>query len=229
MTINEYNIPTNCGYKTNKPSSREKALTYGIEALSNIELIMLLLGRGQKKMPVQKLAKQVLSILQTSNPDSIQENLLNVFGMGPQKTSTIIAALECGKRFSNNNNIRIISPNDILPLIQIYSLQKQEHFICISLNGAHEVLKVKVISIGTLNRTLIHPREIFADPITDRAAAIILAHNHPSGSIDPSIHDIEATKQILEASTLLGIPLLDHIIITKSSYYSFRESTDLFS
>ena len=184
---------------------------------------MLLLGNGQKKVPVQKLAEKVLNILHTSSSDTIQKNLLSLYGMGPKKTTSIIGALECGKRFICNTEIKIVHPKDILPFIQVYSLQKQEHFICISLNGAHEVIKVKVISIGTLNRALIHPREICADAIIDRAAAIILAHNHPSGSLEPSTHDGEDTEKVLEASRILGIPLLDHIIVTKNSASSFIE------
>ena len=149
--------------------------------------------------------------------------------MGPGKITTILAALELGKRISSKNSKRIKKPMDIIPFIQSYSLRKEEHFICIMLNSAHEILKLKVISKGILNQSLIHPREVFADPITERAAAIILAHNHPSGNVMPSEIDFEATKKVLEASRIIGIHLLDHIIITKTDFFSFREQTDLFS
>ena len=99
MTKTEYRMPVNSGYNSEKPNSREKALNYGIESLTDIELIMLLLGNGQKKVPVQKLAEKVLNILHTSSSDTIQKNLLSLYGMGPKKTTSIIGALECGKGF----------------------------------------------------------------------------------------------------------------------------------
>ena len=124
--------------------------------------------------------------------------------------------------------MRIGSVLDVVPLLQIYSLRKQEHFICITLNGAHEVINVGVVSIGSLNKTVIHPREIFSIAIAERAAAIIVAHNHPSGNLEPSEEDFECTKRLLASSRILGIPLLDHLIVSKNGFYSFREETDLF-
>ena len=117
----------------------------------------------------------------------------------------------------------------MVPILQIYSFRKQEHFVCVTLNGAHEVMNIYVISVGSLNKTVIHPREVFTVAIAERAAAIIVAHNHPSGSLEPSTADFDCTKQILESSKILGIPLLDHLIISKDGYFSFHEKTDLFS
>jgi DNA repair protein RadC len=120
---------------------------------------------------------------------------------------------------------KISSPKDALPVLDRYRKSNRENFICISLNGAHEVISTRIISIGLVNRTIIHPREIFADAITDRATAILIAHNHPSGNSDPSPEDDEITKRIKDAGTLLGIELLDHIILGKgASYFSYLES-----
>jgi DNA repair protein RadC len=101
--------------------------------------------------------------------------------------------------------------------------KRQEHFVCITLNGAGEVLDARIITVGLLNHSLVHPREVFADAITDRAASVICVHNHPSGSLEPSPQDIAITTQLKEAGLLLGIQLIDHIIVTKSGYLSLKE------
>jgi len=108
--------------------------------------------------------------------------------------------------------IKITSACDILPLISYLANRKQEHFVCVSLNGASEVIATRVVSVGLVNNVQVHPREVFADPITDRATAVIVAHNHPSGSVAPSQEDIEVTKRLKDAGNTLGIKLIDHII-----------------
>lgn len=127
-----------------------------------------------------------------------------------------------------NYSIRISSPADVLPLLRRYKKLQQEAFIVITLNGAHEVIAVRMVSIGIVNRALVHPREVFCGAITDRSTAIIAAHNHPSGNCTPSEQDKELTQRLKEAGGLLGIPLLDNVIFTKGSkYYSFLESGTL--
>lgn len=220
---------SSCITSGKKPDVREQAIKNGISSMTDKELVMILLGTGTKGIPVGYLSDEVLDTLENSLPYELPKTLSAIPGMGPGKITTILAALELGKRISSKNSKRIKKPMDIIPFIQSYSLRKEEHFICIMLNSAHEILKLKVISKGILNQSLIHPREVFADPITERAAAIILAHNHPSGNVMPSEIDFEATKKVLEASRIIGIHLLDHIIITKTDFFSFREQTDLFS
>ena len=117
-------------------------------------------------------------------------------------------------------------PPDVLPLIRHYADRKQEHFLCISLNGAKEVIATRTVSVGLVNKTQVHPREVFADPITDRASAVIVAHNHPSGALTPSKEDFEVTRQLKKAGETLGIRLLDHIIFNHNSYYNFLENGD---
>ena len=114
----------------------------------------------------------------------------------------------------------------MLPLIRHYADRKQEHFLCVSLNGAQEVITTRVVSVGLADRAQVHPREVFADPITDRASAIIVAHNHPSGSLEPSKEDQEITRQLKAAGETLGIRLLDHIIFNNKGCYSFLEQGD---
>ena len=215
-------------HEKEKPEVREKVLKYGIDEVSDMELLMALLGNGKKGIPVSKLAEKVLEVLNTRDIKELKNSLMSIKGMGPGKTALILSALEFGKRFYAKPKMRIGSVLDVVPLLQIYSLRKQEHFICITLNGVHEVINVGVVSIGSLNKTVIHPREIFSIAIAERAAAIIVAHNHPSGNLEPSEEDFECTKRLLASSRILGIPLLDHLIVSKNGFYSFREETDLF-
>ncbi len=129
---------------------------------------------------------------------------------------------------SRKELVKVTCPADLLPLLKRYQEYEQEAFIAVSLDGGHQVTNVRLITIGILNRTLIHPREIFVGAIQDRAAALILCHNHPSGNPEPSREDREITGQLVEAGKLLSIPVLDHIIITKDrEYYSFLETGEI--
>ncbi len=119
---------------------------------------------------------------------------------------------------------RVVSPADVFPLLKKFGSKQQEHFLVVTLNGAQSVIRVHIVSIGLLNRTLIHPREVFCRAITDHAATIIIAHNHPSGDLTPSREDREATRRLQAAGDLLGIQVLDHLIISRSGFHSFKES-----
>ncbi len=202
---------------------REKLIHYGAEHLSDRELVAILLGTGIKGKNVGTLAEEVLKILDTNNYKTSISDLLSVSGLGKAKSTLISASLELSRRVLYPNRKKITSPADALPFINHYSDRKQEHFLCLSLNGAHEIIQSRVVSMGLVNRTLVHPREIFSDPLKDRAAAVLIAHNHPSGSIEPSREDIEITSRIKNAGIILGIELLDHIIFTETCYYSFLE------
>ena len=122
---------------------------------------------------------------------------------------------------------KITTPTDLLPELEKYRDRPQEEFILLTLNGAHEIIKVRSITKGLVNRTLIHPREIFRPAIMDNSAAIIIAHNHPSGNSEPSTEDIAITTRLKDAGILLGIEVLDHLIVSKKGYYSFLENGKL--
>jgi len=205
---------------------REKLLSKGAEALSDQELIAVLLGKGTQGHDVMSLAKRILSIMDEQGAKPDLDTLQQIDGVGPAKAALIAAALEVARRRIRPEGFRISFPPDVLPLIQHYADRKQEHFLCISLNGANEVIATRTVSVGLVNKTQVHPREVFADPITDRASAVIVAHNHPSGALTPSKEDMEVTKQLKEAGETLGIRLLDHIIFNHSGYYSFMENGD---
>ena len=210
--------------KSDRP--REKLQHKGAEALSDLELMAILLGSGTKSHDVMKVASRILKTLDGTKKPSIEE-LLKIEGVGLAKATLIAAALEFARRRIRPEGLRISFPPDVLPLIKHYADRKQEHFICISINGANEVITSRVVSVGLVNRTQVHPREVFADPITDRASAIIVAHNHPSGSLNPSKEDFEITKQLKSAGETLGIRLLDHIIFNHKGHYSFMENKEL--
>ncbi|MBP7652032.1 DNA repair protein RadC [Candidatus Dependentiae bacterium] len=214
--------------KQNFKGPREKLLEKGAKSLSDTELLAVLLGSSTQKADVFTISKNILKTLDAQKSGEIRlETLQKIEGVGLAKACVIIAALEFSRRRIKPEGIKITAPTDILPLLQHYADRKQEHFICISVNGANEVIKLRVVSVGLVNKTQAHPREVFADPITDRASAIIIAHNHTSGSCSPSAEDIEITKQLTAAGNTLGIKLLDHIIFNKNGYYSFLEENEL--
>ena len=200
---------------------REKLMLYGAQHLSDKELMAILLGTGIKGKNVIALADEVLTILDQNNYKTTIKDLLDISGLGNAKSTLITASLELSRRILCPERRKITAPADALPYINHYSDRKQEHFLCLSLNGAHEVIQSRVVSMGLINRTMVHPREIFSDPLKDRAAAVLIAHNHPSGNIEPSQEDIDITRRIKSAGLILGIELLDHIIFTDKAYYSF--------
>jgi len=207
--------------KVDRP--REKLQDKGPEALSDQELLAVLIGSGTKGNDVMSVARRVLSALDGRNEKISFDVLKEIVGVGPAKATLIVAALEFARRRIHPQGLKISFPPDVLPLIRNYADRKQEHFICISINGANEVIAARVVTIGLVNKSQVHPREVFADPLTDRASAIIVAHNHPSGKLDPSPEDINLTKQLQESGRTLGIALLDHIIFNQKEHFSFLE------
>ena len=122
---------------------------------------------------------------------------------------------------------KVSKPSDVYSSLRKYGKKKQEHFLLVCLDGANQVVKIKVITKGILNRTVIHPREVFRPAIINNSASVIIAHNHPSGSIEPSREDIELTERMVEAGKILGIAVIDHLIITETKFYSFSENNKL--
>ena len=206
---------------------REKLQEKGAEALSDLELMAILVGRGTEGHDVMSVAERILKALDASHGKVHMEELRKIEGVGPAKATMIAAALEFSRRRIRPEGLKISFPPDVLPLIRHYADRKQEHFLCVSLNGANEVIASRVVSVGLVNKTQVHQREVFADPITDRAAAVIVAHNHPAGNLMPSKEDIEITKKLLAAGEVLGIRLLDHIVFNQKGYYSFLEHDEM--
>ncbi len=202
---------------------RERLLYRGAQSLRDVELLQAILGSGTQRVKVNKLAEQVLRVIERKKNQCSVEDLQVIRGMGDAKVCLILASLEFARRILVPHSRKIYYSSDILPYLNTYADRKQEYFLCASLNGAHEVLSIRVISVGLLNRTIVHPREVFAEAISERSAAIILAHNHPSGNVEPSGEDIEVTERLVEAGQILGIQVLDHIIFSLENHYSFSE------
>ena len=206
---------------------REKLIARGAATLSDKELIAVLLGTGTTQIDVMYLAAEVSRLVDEKGLDIDADDLTAFEGIGPAKASLIMAAIEFARRRIKPRGVKITTPADVLPLIRHYADRVQEHFLSVTINGANEVLNIRVVSIGLLDRAPVHPREVFAEVLTDRASGLILAHNHPEGSLEPSPADADVTRQIKQAGEILGIPLLDHIIFNPSGYFSFLEAGEL--
>ena len=202
---------------------REKLLEKGAGFLSDQELLAIILGRGTRNQDVLTISKKIIRIIDEKGLHFSAGDILELEGIGQAKAATIAAAFEFVRRRVKPEGLKIKFPADVLPLIRHYGDRKQEHFLCVSINGANEVINVRVVSIGLVNKTHVHPREVFADPITDRASAVILAHNHPAGDLNPSQEDINLTNQLKKAGQILGISVLDHVIFSPRGHYSFVE------
>ena len=215
--------------KEEKPDIRELTLKNGLDFPTDTELLMMILGNGIKGCPIRELADRVNDRIDESTKETLIKNLSSIKGMGESRALAVAAAVELGRRKTSFQGICIRSAVELLPYVQNYAMKKQEHFLCVTLNGGHEIIQVTCISVGTLNATIIHPREVFSVAIKENAAAIILCHNHPSGNVEPSDADIRTTKKLIDASKIIGIPILDHIIIDCNDHFSFMENGLLFS
>jgi len=210
---------------------RERLIKYGVNALSNAELLAIILRTGAKHQSVLNLAKSILKQtdgLKDLNDISVNE-LTEITGVGPSKAVQIRASIELGKRVSQSLVLRegevqtVVTPEDCFNLLgnEMKSL-KQEHFVVLSLDVKQKLIAKDTIFIGAVDASIVHPREVFRMAVKRMAATIICVHNHPSGDVEPSLPDVMMTKQLMEASIVMGIPLLDHVIIGGNDYSSLR-------
>jgi len=206
---------------------REKLVVKGEAALSDVELLAVLLGSGVKGVGVLDLSAKILRKFDGRLDRIDVESLQSIGGVGQAKACQLAAALELARRHLINEKTVVREAKDALPYLQGIRSKKQEHFVCVSLNGANEVIECRVVTVGLLNTNQVHPREVFADPITDRAASVVVAHNHPSGVLKASPEDIALTKRLVKAGELLGIHVLDHLIVTQKGYLSLKHEGHL--
>jgi DNA repair protein RadC len=219
---------------------RERLLSFGAKNLATAELIAILLGTGQGKgklsavglgqyilQQLSQYRREPLDVLRDINP----QELMNIPGIGPAKATTILAAVELGKRtfqFRPTEKVPIDSPNAaVAALSHDLMWQKQERFAVVVLDTKNCLISTQVITIGTATETLAHPREIFREAIRQGGTKMIISHNHPSGNVEPSPEDITLTEQLLQGAQYLGIPLLDHLILGNGNYQSLRQITAL--
>ena len=206
-----------------KPDIRELTIERGLGYPSDEELLMLILNKGTRECPVEQLAHKAMKVINTCNSEDLVERLTRIDGIGYAKALALAAAVEIGRRRNGYLKSVITSPLDILPYIKHFSLEQREHFVSIALNGSREIIEEHVVSVGTSKRTMVHPREVFNHAVRVNASGIICCHNHPFGKCLPSREDMNVTSRLLIAGEVLGITVLDHIIITQDSYFSFLE------
>lgn len=203
---------------------REKLLARGVSALSDLELLAVVLGSGVRGQGVLSLAAKILRRCGGRLDQVDVASLQSIKGLGGAKVCQLAAAVELARRHLSMERITVQQASDALPYLQEIRGKRQEHFLCISLSGASEVIASRVVTVGLLDSSQVHPREVFADPITDRAAAVILAHNHPSGTLKASAEDLALTQRLIRAGEILGIRVLDHLIVTRDGFLSMKQT-----
>ncbi len=211
---------------------RERLLKYGVRSLSDHELLAIILRTGTKNISVIDLAKQVLIEFQNLNRlnEATISELKRIRGIGEAKAIELLASIELGRRINlpNSSNLVLTNPfQSFAYLKEIIQNESQEHLICIYLNTQSEVITTRTISIGTINQTIINPKDVLKWALKHSASGIIIAHNHPSGNPAPSNQDFLVTKKIIDAARLMDIIIVDHIIVGKNRYYSFLENKKL--
>ncbi|WP_421385501.1 RadC family protein [Bacillus salacetis] len=208
---------------------RERMVQSGAASLSNQELLAIILRTGTKSESVLQLSNRVLTTFEGFRllKEASLEEITNINGIGQAKAVQIMAAVEIGRRISNlayDDRYSIRSPEDGANYVMNdMRFLSQEHFVCLYLNTKNQVLHKQTIFIGSLNASIVHPREVFKEAFRRSAASIICIHNHPSGDPTPSREDIEVTKRLVECGKIIGIEVLDHLIIGEKKYVSLKE------
>lgn len=204
---------------------REKLEKYGPEKLSNSELLAILLGTGTKGVNVVELSNRILKKFSGDGLATADFKALKAtFGLGAARACEIMACFELGRRLMKGKKVALhLTPADVYEQLKDIRDLKKEHFVVLFLDSRSQEIRRETISVGTLNASLVHPREVFEKAISLSAAQIIVAHNHPSGDPEPSDEDIEITKRLTEAGKLLGIELVDHVIVAHDRFNSLRE------
>jgi DNA repair protein RadC len=206
---------------------REKLFLIGVENLSNTELISILLRTGTKGKSVIEIAQNLLLDNNLANLASRSvEFYTKIDGIGKDKAATLAASFELSRRIVNSekwySNKKITSPEDLAKLfIPILRDENKEKFIVVCINSSNQIIKYEIISIGNLNSSIVHPREVFKTAIDNNSASIFLIHNHPSGNLEPSREDITITKRLVEVGNIMDIKVLDHLIIAGGDFTSF--------
>jgi adenine-specific DNA-methyltransferase len=203
---------------------RERFLQKGADALSKADLLAILLGSGIKGKNVKQLSENIIKKYGKNFLNLTVDDLLNVSGIGQAKALQITSAISLVKRFyddeqSKGNSIK--NAQDVVSLTYELREKKKEYLVCLYLNARHTLLKKEVVSVGLLDKTLLHPREIFYPAVELNAASVILVHNHPSGDSSPSENDNQIVRKVVQAGEIMGIPVIDFIIISESSHFSF--------
>jgi len=194
---------------------REKLLARGVSTLTSEELLQVIIGSGIRGADVVFISKLILKLLESNNGRITLEQLVEIRGVSLATAAKILASLEVAYRFTKTGS-KISSIDDVALILSDVRSKRQEHFVLLTLDGADQLIDRHIISIGTVNASMIHPRDIFGAALNDNAASIIVAHNHPGGSLVPSAADIEVTHRLRSAGRILGIHMQSHIIVTQN-------------
>lgn len=209
---------------------RERLIKYGVSSLSNEELLSILLKTGTKKRSVRILALDILNLVDKIEDlrDITINRLLSIKGIGIVKAVEVMAAIELGRRMyveEEKPRKKCSNPFDIYEMNKyLFKNKKQEYFYCLYLNSKNELIERKLLFMGTVNKSVVHPREVFKYAYLSSASSIVCMHNHPSGDVSPSKDDIMFTKALVEVGRVQSIPVLDHIIVGNDNYYSFSDN-----
>jgi DNA repair protein RadC len=205
---------------------REKLVKYGVSKLSNSELLAILLRTGKNGKNAIELATEILQKFNSKNiTDTTIDEITKIKGLGTAKACEIVACFELGKRLlkEKKSNLYIL-PVDVFNELKEIRNHKKEHLYVFFLNSRNQEIEKELVSVGTLDTTSAHPREVFESAIKHSASQIIIAHNHPSGDFTPSSADVTLTERFVKAGEILGIELTDHVIVSSKGYFSFRQS-----
>ena len=204
---------------------REKLERYGVEKLTDAELLAILLRTGTKDVNVIKLSEKILNKFKNQKFENVSiDDLKKIHGLGSVKACEIISCFELGRRMLKDKKSSILlTPKDVWQRTEDIRGSKKEHFVVFYLDSRNQEIQREIISIGTLNESLVHPREVFEGAIKNNTASIIIVHNHPTGNVEPSIDDLSLTKRMVEAGKILGVEVIDHIIVSKLNIFSFKD------
>ena len=204
---------------------REKLIHYGPGRLSDKELLAIILRTGGQNENVLDLAGRVIRSCKSESLASVSyDELRKISGLGPAKACEILACFELGRRLLKGKvSSLFLKPEDVWKELKDIRGLKKEHFVIFYLDSRNQEIEQEIISVGSLNASLVHPREVFEPAVRVHAAQVILAHNHPSGNPEPSRDDLEINRRLVEAGKILGIEVIDHIIVTAVGYLSFKE------
>lgn len=204
---------------------REKMEKYGPEKLTEAELLAILLRTGTKGKNVVELSKEIFRKFPGDQiADANFKELKNTFGLGAAKAAEIMACFELGRRkLKGKKTVLMMNPKDVFEALKDIRSHMKEYFAVFYLDTRNQEIEHSIVSMGTLNANLVHPREVFDPAVRCNAAHIVVAHNHPSGNPDPSDDDIQVTKRLKEAGKIMGIEILDHVIVAKDSYFSLKD------
>lgn len=209
-------------YKGDRP--REKLLKFGAPRLKDSELLAIILGSGTKDKNVIQISESVIKTIFANKSSNFElESFLKINGIGKINAMKVISILELTQRFKSKREVIIYSPKEIASELTNIKNIKKEYFYLFCLDSRNKVIKKELVSVGTLNSSLVHPREVFEPAIRNLSAQIVIAHNHPSGDTNPSEEDLNITTKLVKVGELLGINILDHIVISKEMFFSFKE------